>query len=75
MIVGWIMTSLFLLTITFIFFFILSEKSTLIEHSFNTGSEGIDYFQGLILVYLALIFVILFNKFVMGAILHHICDF
>lgn len=75
MIVGWLMTSLFLLTITILFFFLLSEKSTLIEHSFEAKSDTAYYYEGTILVYVALVFVILFNKFIMGAILHRICDF
>lgn len=37
MILGWMMTSLFLLTITVLFFFLLSEKSTLIEHALVSG--------------------------------------
>jgi Mn2+/Fe2+ NRAMP family transporter len=74
MVLGWMITSLFLLIITLIFFFILSEKSALMEHSFENGN-GKEYFQGLMLVYAALLSVILFNKFVMGVVLHRICDF
>lgn len=76
MIIGWMMTSLFLLTITILFFFLLSEKSTLIEQAFQDQAQGhYNYFEGLFLVYSALVCVILFNKFIMGAILHRICDF
>jgi hypothetical protein len=77
MIVGWIATSLFLASITVIFFFLLSEKSLLIEHSLeDTAHQSTSTYNfAIALVYLALLSVILFNKFVMGWVLHKICDF
>ena len=92
-IIGWLLTSLFLASITVVFFFVLSEKSKLIEQSFaesehrllaasttttDTSTDSSDHSQyqaAIFLVYLALICVIFFNKFVMGLVLHKICDF
>lgn len=89
-VIGWLLTSLFLATITVIFFFVLSEKSKLIEESFaearrlseshssestSDHSDHSQYQAAIFLVYLALICVIFFNKFVMGTVLHKICDF
>jgi hypothetical protein len=104
MVIGWVLTILFLSGITAIFFFVLSEKSILIEESLamhesaTTGSTGTDstshttsssststdstshstsssYSAAIFLVYISLVSVIFFNKFVMGLILHRICDF
>ena len=77
MIVGWIATTLFLASITVIFFFLLSEKSLLIEHSLEDTAHlsTSTYNFAIALVYLALLSVIFFNKFVMGWVLHKICDF
>lgn len=74
MIIGWLLTTAFLLCITLVFFFLFSEKSTLISESFKHTNEN-EYFTGLILVYLTITCVILFNKFVMGYVLHQICEF
>lgn len=79
MIAGWGLTSLFLGCITVLFFFVLSEKSILIEESYtssiSTDSSHGSYSAAVAMVYLALIGVIFFNKFVMGFILHKITDF
>jgi hypothetical protein len=40
MIAGWILTTLFLGAITVVFFFLLSEKSILIEESFNSEASS-----------------------------------
>ena len=77
------MTSLFLAGITVVFFFLLSEKSKLIEDSLaeaqarllSGSTNGSQYQAAIFLVYFALICVIFFNKFVMGHVLHKICDF
>lgn len=83
MIIGWIITTVFLGVITTLFFFLLSEKSILIEESFKNESHtestvtshSSSYSAAVAMVYMALIGVIFFNKFVMGAILHKICEF
>ena len=98
MIAGWALASIFLGTITVLFFFVLSEKSILIEESYSSshstttastdphvaattpasdtteGSHG-SYSAAVTMVYLALVGVIFFNKFVMGFVLHKITDF
>jgi hypothetical protein len=74
MIAGWAMTTLFLGSITVVFFFMLSEKSILIEESLSEEHHG-SYTSAVAIVYLALLSVIFFNKFVMGAVLHKISDF
>ena len=81
MFIGWIFTIIFLASITAIFFFTLSEKSLLIEHASESssdsshGSHSSSYGVAVFIVYLAIICVILFNKFIMGMVLHKICDF
>lgn len=81
MIAGWALASLFLASITVLFFFVLSEKSVLILESYSsshsttpTDSHG-SYSAAVTMVYLALVAVIFFNKFVMGFVLHKITDF
>ncbi len=100
MFAGWALTTLFLGSITVFFFFLLSEKSILIEESYQsshstaadshtdshvassttdtdtitTDTHG-SYSAAVAMVYLALVGVIFFNKFVMGFILHKITNF
>jgi hypothetical protein len=74
MIAGWALATLFLGSITTVFFFLLSEKSILIEESFSEEGHG-SYSAAVTMVYMALVGVIFFNKFVMGSILHRITDF
>ena len=61
---GWALSVLFIAAVTVLFYFILKWKTHVVE-------ERQSVTEATIIVFIALISVILFNKFVMGYVLHH----
>ena len=66
---GWLFSALFLLVVLAVFYFIQLWKSKLIHHDEAEGNK-----LGIlipILAYGIMLLIILFNKFVMGSVLHY----
>jgi uncharacterized membrane protein len=66
---GWGLSVLFIACATVGFYYILMEKSHFLENA-TDEHRGVAIF----LVYLLIVLVILFNKFVMGKVLHIFTD-
>lgn len=61
---GWALSIIFITLITVVFYFILRWKTFVVEEEESLA-------RATIIVFAALILVILFNKFVMGNVLHY----
>ena len=79
-VIGWTITFILLFIITIIFFFVLKEKSVLLQHAVENIAHDPDRFRvqynGAIgLVYICLVFTIIFDKFILSFFLHKIVHF
>ena len=75
MLLGWALSILFLGSVTVIFYFLIRAKGQRLDQDLHQdGYTDQEYEEAVAIVFVSIILIQFFNKFLMKYVLHAICD-